>query len=238
MQRTSRCDTRLRTTPEALLQLVRDRWSIEGWHWIRDTQLHEDAHRYRGNGAGAMATLRTAALTLLRLSGWPSIGGPWAELAPAFWEEANRRLRANGLPTSLGKELWVLCWAVEEASIDDIPNALCNWEDLAPEERWWLYTMTVATTGQALRKGVGWRKALRAALADNPFGHVAQGKARAAGACAAGFVAVSAFPAVVATMGHYPIRGLPWTPHVCFNQAAARRCGYRRSIASAAARWW
>ena len=59
--------TSLRTTPEALLQLVRDRWSIEGWHWIRDTQLHEDDHRYRGNGAGAMATLRTAALNLRRL---------------------------------------------------------------------------------------------------------------------------------------------------------------------------
>jgi hypothetical protein len=25
----------LRTTPEALLQLVRERWGIEGWHWIR-----------------------------------------------------------------------------------------------------------------------------------------------------------------------------------------------------------
>ena len=65
--------TSLRTTPEALLQLVRDRWSIEGWHWIRDTQLYEDAHRYRGNGAGAMATLRTAALNLLRLAGFQSI---------------------------------------------------------------------------------------------------------------------------------------------------------------------
>ena len=65
--------TSLRTTPEALLQLVRDRWSIESWHWIRDTQLHEDAHRYRGNGAGAMATLRTAALNLLRLAGFQSI---------------------------------------------------------------------------------------------------------------------------------------------------------------------
>ena len=110
--------------------------------------------------------------------------GRWAVLAPAFWEEANRRLRANGLATakltksptkpipvhpSLGKELCVLCWAVEEASIDDIPNALRNWEALAPEERWWLYTMTVATTGQAMKKGVGWRKALRAAIADNPF---------------------------------------------------------------------
>jgi hypothetical protein len=108
----------------------------------------------------------------------------WLSLAPAFWEEANRRLRANGLPPckwlknpskpvpvhpSLGKELCVLCWAVEEAPPDDIPNALRNWEALAPEERWWLYTMTVETTGQALQKGVGWRKALRSALADNPF---------------------------------------------------------------------
>jgi hypothetical protein len=110
--------------------------------------------------------------------------GRWTALAPAFWEEANRRLRANGLATakltksptkpipvhpSLGKELCVLCWAVEDASVDDIPNALRNWEALAPEERWWLYTMTVATTGQAMQKGVGWRKALRAAIADNPF---------------------------------------------------------------------
>ncbi len=108
----------------------------------------------------------------------------WLALAPPFWEEANRRLRANGLPSckflknpskpvpvhpSLGKELCVLCWSVEEAPVDDIPNALHNWEALAPEERWWLYTMTVATTGQALQKGLGWRRALRAALADNPF---------------------------------------------------------------------
>lgn len=69
----------------------------------------------------------------------------------------------------LSKELCILCWAVEEASPDDIQNALRNWEALAPEERWWLYTMTVATTGQAMQKGLGWRKALRAAIADNPF---------------------------------------------------------------------
>lgn len=65
--------TSLRTTPEALLQLVRARWSIESWHWIRDTQLHEDAHRYKGNGAGVMASLRTAALNLLRFDGFQSI---------------------------------------------------------------------------------------------------------------------------------------------------------------------
>jgi predicted transposase YbfD/YdcC len=56
-----------------LLQLVRDLWSLECWHWIRDTQLHEDANRYRGNGAGAMASLRTAALNLLRMAGFASI---------------------------------------------------------------------------------------------------------------------------------------------------------------------
>jgi predicted transposase YbfD/YdcC len=65
--------TSLRTSPECLLQLARNRWSIEGWHWIRDTQLHEDAHRYRGNGAGVMGSLRTAALNLLRLAGFQSI---------------------------------------------------------------------------------------------------------------------------------------------------------------------
>jgi hypothetical protein len=107
----------------------------------------------------------------------------WLLLAPSFWEDANRRL-ANCLPTrkfqknpkkpvpkhpSLGEELCILCWAVGDASPDDIPNALRNWDALAPEERWWLYTMTVATTGQAMQKGIGWRKALRAALADNPF---------------------------------------------------------------------
>jgi hypothetical protein len=109
----------------------------------------------------------------------------WLALAPEFWEEANRRLRANGLPSSkfqknpakpipvhpsLGKELCILCWAVEEAQPDLIPNALLNWQNLAPEERWWLYTMTVATTGQAtLHRALGWRKALRAAIAENPF---------------------------------------------------------------------
>jgi len=38
----------LRSGVKALLQHVRDRWSIENsWHWPRETQLREDAHRYR-----------------------------------------------------------------------------------------------------------------------------------------------------------------------------------------------
>ena len=46
--------TSLRTGAEALLRHVRDRWSIENsWHWPRDTQLREDAHRYREVNGGS-----------------------------------------------------------------------------------------------------------------------------------------------------------------------------------------
>jgi hypothetical protein len=76
--------TSLRTTPEALLQLVRDRWSIEGWHWIRDTQLHEDAHRYRGNGQGPLVVCPSSA-------GAPPQAPVWcAGLAPARWPRRSR----------------------------------------------------------------------------------------------------------------------------------------------------
>ena len=70
---THRLITSLRTTPDALLRLVRQRWSLESWQWIRDTQLRQDDRRYRGNGPGVMATLRTAGLSLLRLAGFSSI---------------------------------------------------------------------------------------------------------------------------------------------------------------------
>ncbi|WP_411872240.1 ISAs1 family transposase [Vulcanococcus limneticus] len=68
--------TSLRTTAKALLQHVRDRWSIENsWHWVRDTQLREDAHRYRErNGVQVLAGLRTVALNLRWV---PFIGQFW-----------------------------------------------------------------------------------------------------------------------------------------------------------------
>jgi hypothetical protein len=65
--------TTLRTTPDALLRLLRESWSQESCYWIRDSQLREDDYRYCGNGPGGMATLRTAALNLLRLTGFRSI---------------------------------------------------------------------------------------------------------------------------------------------------------------------
>ena len=65
----------MRTAAKALLQHVRDRWSIENsWHWPRDTQLREDAHRYReSNGVRILATLQSLAMNVLRLDGFWSI---------------------------------------------------------------------------------------------------------------------------------------------------------------------
>ncbi|QPN72028.1 hypothetical protein [Synechococcus sp. CBW1108] len=67
--------TSLWTKPEALLRLIRQCWSIENeWHWTRDTQLYEDAHRYANrNGAPLFAFLRTVVINLLRNGGYRSV---------------------------------------------------------------------------------------------------------------------------------------------------------------------
>jgi hypothetical protein len=46
-----------------------------------------------------------------------------------------------------------------------VPQALRNWLALKPEERWWLYGMTVAGSGGINDTEQGWRVALRYALA-------------------------------------------------------------------------
>ena len=73
----------LRTTPEALLRLIRQRWSIENeWHWTRDVQLGEDAHRYANRtGAAVFSLLRTLVMNLLRRAGYRSIRQGLRELA-------------------------------------------------------------------------------------------------------------------------------------------------------------
>jgi len=105
----------------------------------------------------------------------------WSDIADEVKAEFNRRLQYNGLKTGkwktgltpvsriLGKELVLLAWAIEDADPSLIPIAVKNWLGLAPEERWWLFTMTNAATGQALSgKNKGWRKAVRYALTENP----------------------------------------------------------------------
>lgn len=105
----------------------------------------------------------------------------WNDVADAIRVEFNGRLKAQGHPPgrwksghnplarSLGKELCLLLWAIEDADPALVPAALANWQGLAPEERWWLYTMTAAATGNyATGRNVGWRKAVRFALTENP----------------------------------------------------------------------
>jgi predicted transposase YbfD/YdcC len=75
--------TRIRTNPETLLRLIRQRWSIENeWHWARDAQLGENAHRYANRiGAPVFAFLRCIVMNLLRRSGYRSIRQGFRELA-------------------------------------------------------------------------------------------------------------------------------------------------------------
>ncbi len=105
----------------------------------------------------------------------------WNAISEAAANEFNRRLKNNGLKIGrwkqgsnllvrlLGKELVLLAWAIEDADPALIPTAIQNWLGLNPEERWWLYTMTNAATGHAIKgKNKGWRKAVRYALTENP----------------------------------------------------------------------
>ena len=75
--------TSIRTSPDALLRLIRQRWSIENeWHWARDAQLGEDGHRYANRtGAPVFSFLRTVAMNLLRRVGYRSIRQGLRELA-------------------------------------------------------------------------------------------------------------------------------------------------------------
>ena len=105
----------------------------------------------------------------------------WDAIAGEVRVEFNRRLKKQGLPAGrwkrgdnfvtrlLGKELTLLAWAVEDADPALVPTATKNWLGLAPEERWWLFTMTNAATGHVMHgRNKGWRKAVRFALTENP----------------------------------------------------------------------
>ncbi len=105
----------------------------------------------------------------------------WDAIAEAVRVEFNRRLKAQGMGAGvwrpeenlvrrdLGKELTLLAWAIEEADPALFANAIANWLGLYPEERQWLYTQTAAATGHGVNaRNIGWRKAVRFALTENP----------------------------------------------------------------------
>lgn len=100
----------------------------------------------------------------------------WLAIREPVQREFNARLKAYKLKTAswktgendverlLGAELCVLAWAVEAMPLAHIPKAIGAWLGLRPEERWWLYRVTVNTAGRAEDTGIGWRVALKYAL--------------------------------------------------------------------------
>jgi hypothetical protein len=102
----------------------------------------------------------------------------WSGISDAARNEFNDRLKTHTLPTGrwktgpnlierlLGKELCVLAWAAEAATEEQLPVICSKWSALRPEERWWLFSMTVAEAGLPEDTERGWRRALRAALSD------------------------------------------------------------------------
>lgn len=61
-------------SPADLARYVRQQWSIESLHWIRDTLYQEDKSQVRTrNGPRIMAALRNLAIGALRLAGRPDI---------------------------------------------------------------------------------------------------------------------------------------------------------------------
>jgi hypothetical protein len=102
----------------------------------------------------------------------------WSAIADTARREFNDRLKAAKLSTGrwkagvtlvdrlLGKELCVLAWAAETAGSDQAAVICSKWAALRPEERWWLFAMTVAEAGLPGDTRRGWRRALFFALSD------------------------------------------------------------------------
>ncbi len=103
----------------------------------------------------------------------------WKLIDQALKTEFNNRLKKENITVGkwitgqvpverlFGKEMVLLAWAIEDCDPSVIPMAIKNWLGLSPEERWWLFTMTNASTG-GIHDKRGWRKAIRYALTENP----------------------------------------------------------------------
>ena len=123
---------------------------------------------YRGNEAGIPRDEERAILDRR----------VWSKISDTARREFNARLKAAKLPAGrwhsgtnlverlLGKELCVLAWAAEPATDEQLPVVCSKWTALRPEERWWLFSMTVAEAGLPEDKERGWRRALYLALSD------------------------------------------------------------------------
>jgi hypothetical protein len=133
----------------------------------RSVMIVED-YGYRGEESGIP---REEERVVLKRPAWSAIAG-------SARSEFNARLKAAKIRVSrwhtgtnlvdrlLGKELCVLAWAAETAPPEKVPVICSKWAALRPEERWWLFAMTVAEAGLPEDTQRGWRRALFYALSD------------------------------------------------------------------------
>lgn len=123
---------------------------------------------YRGEQGGIP---REEERAILKRPVWSAIAEPARREFNARLKAANVRVGrwhtgANLVDRLLGKELCVLAWAAETANAEQFPVICSKWAALRPEERWWLFAMTVAEAGLPEDTQRGWRRALFHALSD------------------------------------------------------------------------
>jgi hypothetical protein len=104
----------------------------------------------------------------------------WAIVGPALERTLVAQRKAAGLPRgrwrlpyTLGwpesREVLLLFWGAEQATLEQLPAVIANWRGFAPEERWWLVTSVEATRGMAgYAPDRGWRRAIYHILVENP----------------------------------------------------------------------
>ncbi len=97
----------------------------------------------------------------------------WDAIVDLLRASFNQRLHRDGLSSgrwqpndnhlrgTFDKELLMLAWRIEDIDLVHIPDAIARWQRFAPEEHWWLATMTMTS-----KRGQGWRAALRHILTD------------------------------------------------------------------------
>lgn len=88
----------------------------------------------------------------------------WIDIRDGVAREFNNRMKKQSLPRGkwsngvnfidrlLGKELVLLCWALQ---YDKIGNVFHRWLELREEDRWWLFNMGIADDAWKRAAGQG-----------------------------------------------------------------------------------
>jgi hypothetical protein len=103
----------------------------------------------------------------------------WNQIKDMIQDEFDARMKKNRYKKAkweeetmvekmFGKEILLLVWAIESESVNAemVERAKINWKGLCPEERWYLFTMTNANSGNVWDRK-GWRAALKHIFTEN-----------------------------------------------------------------------